>query len=255
MADKHVVRFEPVGLEIEVDEQQTILRAAFEQGVMLMHGCKEGQCSACKSFVLDGDDIELTELTTECGTVGPLHIINCALNLGGSSDLALHTRHSASFTLSPLHCGSCYKSREQSGIARELGYVVTNRYGGQFGTPTLGQAISVSGAAASPNMGYHTSPVVSFLLTVFNVRLGWWLRNPRVLDEGGSSLGTTHLYPPPSPPFSLLSLVRKLLGRPALTSVRSHTFSVLLRSAGCDREQRVDGYEEQAAKIRGKRKQ
>ena len=59
MADKHVVRFEPVGIEIEVDEDQTILRAAFEQGVMLMHGCKEGQCSACKSFVLDGDDIEL----------------------------------------------------------------------------------------------------------------------------------------------------------------------------------------------------
>ena len=25
----------------------------------LMHGCKEGQCAACKSFVLDGDDIEL----------------------------------------------------------------------------------------------------------------------------------------------------------------------------------------------------
>jgi len=59
MGDKHVVRFEPVGIEIEVGEEQTILRAAFEQGVMLMHGCKEGQCSSCKSFVLDGDDIEL----------------------------------------------------------------------------------------------------------------------------------------------------------------------------------------------------
>ena len=64
MADKHVVRFEPVGIEIEVDEDQTILRAAFEQGVMLMHGCKEGQCSSCKSFVLDGDDIELEKYST-----------------------------------------------------------------------------------------------------------------------------------------------------------------------------------------------
>jgi propane monooxygenase reductase component len=64
MADKHVVRFEPVGIEIEVDEDQTILRAAFEQGVMLMHGCKEGQCSSCKSFVLDGDDIELDRYST-----------------------------------------------------------------------------------------------------------------------------------------------------------------------------------------------
>src|ERR1700744_6209695 len=48
-------RFEPVGLEIEVDEEETVLNAAFRQGVMLMHGCKEGQCSACKSFLLDGD--------------------------------------------------------------------------------------------------------------------------------------------------------------------------------------------------------
>ncbi len=64
MADKHVVRFEPVGIEIEVDEDQTVLRAAAEQGIMLMHGCKEGQCSSCKSFVLDGDDIELDRYST-----------------------------------------------------------------------------------------------------------------------------------------------------------------------------------------------
>jgi propane monooxygenase reductase component len=64
MADKHVVRFEPVGIEIEVDEEQTILRAAAEQGIMLMHGCKEGQCSSCKSFVLDGDDLELDRYST-----------------------------------------------------------------------------------------------------------------------------------------------------------------------------------------------
>ena len=31
---------------------------------MLMHGCKEGQCSACKSFVLDGEDIELDKYST-----------------------------------------------------------------------------------------------------------------------------------------------------------------------------------------------
>src|SRR5438874_12875313 len=64
MGDKHVVRFEPVGIEIEVGEEQTILRSAFEQGIMLMHGCKEGQCSSCKSFVLDGDDIELEKYST-----------------------------------------------------------------------------------------------------------------------------------------------------------------------------------------------
>ncbi len=64
MDSKHTVRFEPVGIEIEVDETQNILRAAAEQGIMLMHGCKEGQCAACKSFVLEGEDIDLDKYST-----------------------------------------------------------------------------------------------------------------------------------------------------------------------------------------------
>jgi propane monooxygenase reductase subunit len=59
----HTVRFEPVGIEIEVDEDETILNAAFKQGIMLMHGCKEGQCSACKSFLLDGE-VDLDRYST-----------------------------------------------------------------------------------------------------------------------------------------------------------------------------------------------
>jgi propane monooxygenase reductase component len=64
VGESHVVRFEPVGIEIDVVEEQTVLRAAAEQGLMLMHGCKEGQCAACKSFVLDGEDIELDPYST-----------------------------------------------------------------------------------------------------------------------------------------------------------------------------------------------
>jgi propane monooxygenase reductase component len=64
VTSKHIVRFEPVGIEIEVAEDQTILRAAAEQGIMLMHGCKEGQCASCKSFVLDGEDIEHDRYST-----------------------------------------------------------------------------------------------------------------------------------------------------------------------------------------------
>ncbi len=63
MGNKHTVRFEPVGIEIEVDEDETILNAAFKQGLMLMHGCKEGQCSACKSFLLDGE-VDLDRYST-----------------------------------------------------------------------------------------------------------------------------------------------------------------------------------------------
>ncbi|MDN5851349.1 MAG: 2Fe-2S iron-sulfur cluster binding domain-containing protein [Actinomycetia bacterium] len=62
MGEKHQVRFEPVGIEIEADEDETVLQAAFHQGVMLMHGCKEGQCASCKSFMLEGDEGDEFEL-------------------------------------------------------------------------------------------------------------------------------------------------------------------------------------------------
>lgn len=66
MADQHLVRFEPVDLEIRVPESKTILQAAFDQGIMLMHGCKEGQCAACKSFLLEGepDEVEHDKYST-----------------------------------------------------------------------------------------------------------------------------------------------------------------------------------------------
>jgi propane monooxygenase reductase subunit len=57
------VRLEPVGVEMEVEEGETVLSAAFRQGIMLMHGCKEGQCSSCKAILLDGD-IELLKYST-----------------------------------------------------------------------------------------------------------------------------------------------------------------------------------------------
>src|SRR5262249_40439055 len=58
---------------------------------------------------------------------------------------------------------------------------------GYAGGITLGTAISLSGAAASPNMGYHSSPAMTFVMTLFNARLGAWLGNPthrRWTDEG-----------------------------------------------------------------------
>jgi propane monooxygenase reductase subunit len=63
MGEKHIARLEPVGIEMEVDEDETILDAAFRQGIVLMHGCKEGQCSSCKSFLLDGD-VDLDRYST-----------------------------------------------------------------------------------------------------------------------------------------------------------------------------------------------
>jgi len=59
----YTVHFEPVGLEIQVEEGETVLQAAFRQGISLMHGCKEGQCSSCKSILLEGE-VDLRRYST-----------------------------------------------------------------------------------------------------------------------------------------------------------------------------------------------
>lgn len=146
------------------------------------------------------DDPPLDWLRREHGYTGPLPIVNCALNLGSTSDLDMHTRHSASFVLTPLFCGSHRPDVRYYPTAPKKGVQGQEPYAGD-GVPTLGQAISVSGAAASPNMGFHTSPVVAFLLTVFNVRLGWWFPRP-----AGPAVNR------PAPWFSLRYLVKELFG-------------------------------------------
>ena len=143
------------------------------------------------------DDLPMSALTA---SAGPLHIVNCSLNLGGSSDLALHTRHSASFTITPLSIGSHYRSGDRPDEREPIGFRETSHYGDGHGLTSLGKAISVSGAAASPNMGYHSSPVVAFVLTMFNARLGWWFGRPRKTAQVKSS----------SPAFSLRYLLAEL---------------------------------------------
>jgi propane monooxygenase reductase component len=53
------VRFEPLGEEIDCAADETVLDAAFRQGYNLAYGCREGQCSACKCYLLSGEiDLE-----------------------------------------------------------------------------------------------------------------------------------------------------------------------------------------------------
>lgn len=63
MGEVYSVRLEPVGVEFEVEENETVLDAAFRQGISLPHGCKEGQCSACKCVLLDGE-VEMLKYST-----------------------------------------------------------------------------------------------------------------------------------------------------------------------------------------------
>jgi Patatin-like phospholipase len=106
------------------------------------------------------DNIKLRDLAAG----KPLHVLNGALNIVRGQQLAWQQRKAESFTMSRLHCGS-YK----------VGYRPSAKYGEAI---TLGTAMAISGAAANPNMGYHSSPVLGLLMTLFNVRLGWWLGNP-----------------------------------------------------------------------------
>ncbi|MBU0500634.1 MAG: patatin-like phospholipase family protein [Gammaproteobacteria bacterium] len=102
----------------------------------------------------------------------PIPIINTAINMTGGDDLAWQTRRSASFTFTPSWTGfECLTSQ-----GKPLGrYRHTEHYAGGI---SLGTLMATSGAAASPNMGYHTSAGVAALLTAFNLRLGRWCGNP-----------------------------------------------------------------------------
>ena len=152
----------------------------------------------------DGDDnIRVHELWSKKPEENKhrlFHVINIALNVVSTKRLAWQERKAESFTVSPLHCGSAYvgfrrsdkygdgpdkykkvkandsKKATTKNAKAELpttGYDAQRKWG-----IALGTAMAISGAAVSPNMGYHSSPSISLLLALFNVRLGWWLGNP-----------------------------------------------------------------------------
>lgn len=120
------------------------------------------------------------------------------------------------FSVTPFACGN-----------PDLGYRETSRYGGPCIKPvpnggiksgiSLGTAMAISGAAVSPNMGYHSSMSLSFLLTFFNVRLGVWLGNPG--NAGGRPPWWDRLahkprrpYETTGPLFALRPLISELFG-------------------------------------------
>ena len=162
----------------------------------------------------------------------PFHLINTALNLVKGKELAWQERKAASFLFSPAFCGFETPSRpghlRPTGAndlargcfraTREYGAGKRDQVGGHVTTSglrdklevfrdeeegvKLGQAMAISGAAASPNMGHHSNPALAFLMTAFNVRLGRWNANPSQ-DQWRRS----------SPRFGLGWLVRELLGQ------------------------------------------
>jgi hypothetical protein len=133
----------------------------------------------------ENDNVKMRDLWVDEKFRGKLMpLVNIALNLVSGEKLAWRERKAQSFTVTPLHCGS---SAMHPGYRPTAGADETV-YGGPKGI-SLGTAITISGAAASPNMGYHSSPLVTFMLTLLNVRLGAWLGNPGKAGDRTFQLG------------------------------------------------------------------
>jgi len=111
----------------------------------------------------------------------PIPILNTSLNVVRGKELALQTRKARSFAFTPLYAG--FTRPVAGSMAGESVYASTrtaaaDRINSKFGV-RLGTAMAISGAAASPNMGSYSAPDLAFLMTLFDVRLGWWMANPK----------------------------------------------------------------------------
>jgi hypothetical protein len=143
------------------------------------------------------DDLRVHELSD----VRPLQVINATLNNVSDTNYGRHDRKAYAFTFSPLHIGSS-----------RLGYRQSSRYGSDGGGPgsglSLGTALAVSGAAASPALGMYSSKARAFLLTLANARLGLWFGNPRDDDSWKRS----------DPALGVGPFIRELLGLETVTN-------------------------------------
>jgi len=147
-------------------------------------------------FDPDDDSIDLKTVDPSKEYSGPYPIVNTALNLVSSRNLAWQQRKAASFMLTPQFSGFEIDDSEGGKLSA---FTRTDAYE----TPlSLGTTMALSGAAASPNMGFHSSPALAFLMTVFNVRLGRWIGNPRYVSTGTRT----------GPRWGLLYLLNELLG-------------------------------------------
>lgn len=143
------------------------------------------------------DEMPLNELLFDKGYKGPYPILNTAMNASTVSELDRQDRKAESFIFSPLFCGYDFSTTRSAAESKngifQYGYRETPKYA-QTGGPGIGTAMAISGAAVNPNMGYHSSAPVAFLLTVFNVRLGRWMGNPRLNRYGRSDPETGLAY-------------------------------------------------------------
>ncbi|OPY95119.1 cell division protein [Bradyrhizobium sacchari] len=102
----------------------------------------------------------------------PYQLINTALNIQGSDFANRRGRNADFFLFSALNVGS-----------EATGYAPTGLVQDDEQSLDLATAMAISGAAASSNMGSSSIKALTPTLALLNVRLGYWLKNPRYVDE------------------------------------------------------------------------
>jgi hypothetical protein len=118
------------------------------------------------------DDLKLSSLKP--GKTGaPYPLLNATLNVQGATDSALRYRKGVSFVFSPRFLGSTV-----------TGYAPSAAMESADPELSLASAMAISAAAAGPNMGSFTQGPLRLLLTLCNLRLGYWLPNPRRVAAG-----------------------------------------------------------------------
>ena len=111
-------------------------------------------------------DLRFSELNRS-GSVAPYHLVNTAVNLQGSSDPNIRERVSSHFIFSREFIGG-----EHSGYAKTADLEAV------YPQVTLASGMAISAAAASPNMGSFTNGFLTALMTLLNIRMGYWCPNP-----------------------------------------------------------------------------
>jgi hypothetical protein len=139
---------------------------------------------------------------------GPFPIFCATLNLTTGEDLASQERKGASFAFTPMYSGYSvsWTDAPANGQVSLNGYVPTEQYAYRGKGIHLDTAVAVSGAALNPNQGYNSNPALAFLMAFFNVRLGWWISNPRMIKRWRAEGNR------PTPTVALWYLFKELLG-------------------------------------------
>lgn len=135
------------------------------------------------------DKLRLSELA---GSTGPYHLITAALNVQGSKEANRRGRNADFFLFSPRFVGSDLTFFGATGAAGMAGVLDMEQADPRL---DLATAMAISGAAISANMGSSTLRLMSPTLALLNVRLGYWLPNPRyVAQKGGMRQAIAGLF-------------------------------------------------------------